>query len=140
MPYIDGINFLREKETRDIFQTADPATVKALALTLVNGADSRVAAALIIADYFDDLAYENNIAARVEIWEEYSKDFDLLAFEEVDKISNDHLVFVMLNAPLSNVSGDSRSIMKLALDLSRLQFSVNHSISEFIYCLNCHYP
>ena len=88
---------------------------------LVNGTSFRAAAALSIAGFFDDLAEDDMI--RDEIWERYSEEFEVLAFDEMNKTETDHFIFVLLNIPLS--AHDDQSILQLALEKKRVNF-LNH--------------
>ena len=46
IPYNEGIQFLRYEKTKNVFQNAEPETVKSLCESLVKAADSQTAAAL----------------------------------------------------------------------------------------------
>lgn len=43
--------------------------------------------------YFEDLASQNTVTQRTEAWKEYSEEFDKLAFEEMNAIKDDHLLY-----------------------------------------------
>ena len=50
------------------------------------------------------------IRQRQEIWEDFAIYFDKMAFEEVDKVANDHLAYVMLTAPLTDGTNEPKNV------------------------------
>ena len=62
------------------------------------------------------MLFSDSVTQRIEAWKGYARDFDEFAFQEVNQINNDHLVFVALHVPLRN--GDT--IMKVCGSISQI--------------------
>lgn len=79
-----------------------------------------------MAEFFDDCADEN--AIREEEWAEISTEFEKEAYQHISEVECDHLLFLVLNLPLTQHGGNS--LCQLALDEHRTEFLNNDRISS----------
>ena len=82
-----------------------------------------------IAEFFDDLA-ENDMI-RQELYEAFSKEFEIMAYNEINKTESDHLLFILLNIPLNAHNG--KSLVQLALEQRRVNFLNNDRVANVIH-------
>eukprot|EP01083_Nonionella_stella_P292528 994856_1 len=71
--------------------------------------------------FFDDLSEIDMV--QEDIWKQFSQEFEVMAFNEMSRIESNHLLFVILNIPLTQ--HDGKSLLELALDEKRISFLNN---------------
>ena len=86
----------------------------------------RSSAALLVADFFDDLAGKDEV--QEEVWKQLSTQYEKEAFDEVSSVESNHLLFLLLNIPLEQHNG--RSLCRLAIEQNRTEFLKNERINS----------
>eukprot|EP01083_Nonionella_stella_P156890 508598_1 len=114
---------------QDALQRVKPEKLKELCEHIQRGSLFKPSTCLSIAEFFDTLK-ETDLVQRAT-WANYEEQFEQNAFEDVAKIENDHMLYMLLNAPLANHEG--RCLIQLAQEGSRVQFLNNERISDVIH-------
>ena len=65
-----------------------------------------------------------------EVWKSLSQKYEIMAFQQMSKIESDHLLYVILNIPLTQ--HDQKSLFSLALEQKRVYFLNNDRINDVI--------
>eukprot|EP01083_Nonionella_stella_P279695 951395_1 len=110
-------------------QRVQPETLKELCKHIEWGSLFKPSTCLSIAQFFDELK-ETDLVQR-GTWEKYEFEFEQRAFEDVAKIENNHMIYMLLNAPLANHEG--RCLIQLAQEQSRVSFLNTERISDVIH-------
>lgn len=105
----------------DILRHSEPAVLNELCSYVVNGSFFKPAAALAIAEFFDDLASKDIV--QEDTWRKYGNHWENLAYDEVNKVESNDLLFILLNVPLSAHDQHS-SLVHKALNDMRVEFLV----------------
>eukprot|EP01083_Nonionella_stella_P127007 384693_1 len=129
-----AISALKNKKSLEILRHGQPDQLKMLCLQLVAGATFKPSAALAAAKLFDELAEEDLI--QEAFWTECGNVFESRAFEEINRIESNHLLYVCLNIPLFD--NNRQSLVELALDGKRIEFLNNDRINSVIHHLYVH--
>eukprot|EP01084_Bolivina_argentea_P022070 40994_1 len=112
--------------------TAKPEVLNTICLQLMAGSLFQTISALGISGFFDDLADMDCI--KEAIWTQYSEKYEIMAYDEMSRVVSCHLLFVLLNIPLTQ--HDGKSLLKLALQQNRIVFLNNDGITQ---CVNHSY-
>ena len=157
LPYQNAIDIIKDQDTQDLLcNLAEPIELEEICQRLIDGASVCLcsikcfrhslaieslslitltqfgaSAALLVAEFFDDLAAENEI--REEIWDKISTHFEKKAYDFIGSVENDHLLFVLLNIPLVQHGG--KSLCELALDERRTEFLNNDRVNSLTWHL-----
>ena len=140
LPYFEAIYILQDYEIREqLWNVITPEEVEMILSRLIASASVcalcviivrtgsvivnisiqfRSSAALLVAEYLDDLAKVNKI--REDKWKGASTEFEKLAYESIASVESDHLLFVLLNIPL--IQHDGQSLCEIALEQNRTEF------------------
>ena len=132
LPYQLAIAVLRDENSIDILRHGKPSVLNDICTRLVSGSNFKPAAALAIAEFFDDLAYQDVV--QEEVWREYSTNFENIAYDNVNSIESNHLLFILLNVPLS-VHDQHSSLVRKALSDTRIEFLNNDRINGILHHL-----
>ena len=124
-----AVSALKNEKSLDTMRHSDePIRLKEICMQLVLGSAFKPAAALAVAELFDKLKEDDLI--QEETWNEYGNEFEALAYEYINKIESNRLLFVLLNIPL--LSNNRDSLVELALDGKRIEFLNNDRINSVI--------
>ena len=113
----DKIDTFRERGT--------PKQLKRLCVDIFEGTNWQIANALRLADYFEELAKEDDF--RKKEWTEISEEFESMAHGYVNDIESDHLLFTLLTIPLYDTTAKI-SVIDMALEQRRVDFLNNKRI------------
>eukprot|EP01084_Bolivina_argentea_P289726 497567_1 len=128
LPYPIAISVMKKQEIKDVLRHAQPEILEQICRQLLQGSLFEAAAALEIADFLDSMAQADIIQA--EVWETYSRNFELTSFRAINFARSDHLLYVLLNLPLKQLRGES--ILNLALQQEQSTFVNNNGIKHAI--------
>eukprot|EP01084_Bolivina_argentea_P057969 105871_1 len=116
IPYPFAIKTIKNDEINEILRhAAKPEILNTICLRLVQGASFQTSAALGIAEVFEQFSEQDLVQEK--IWRCYSEQFEKLAYEQMSLIESNHLLFIILNIPLTQ--HDGKSLFQLALEQKR---------------------
>eukprot|EP01083_Nonionella_stella_P219994 787527_1 len=129
LPYPLAIDVINDVSTKDILRhSASPKLLDQICYRLIQGSSFPASAALSVAEFFETLA-ELDVVQEEE-WKAVSRKYEVMAYNEVNRVESDHVLFVLLNIPLMQHSGES--LFSLALKEKRIYFLNNDRINSII--------
>eukprot|EP01083_Nonionella_stella_P210878 763015_1 len=116
------------KESKDTLQRAKPHQLKELCRQIEAGSIFKTSADLNIAEFFGDLAERDLVGA--DIWKEYSKEFENMAYKNIAEMEDDHMLFVLVTIPLPFHHG--KCLIQLAQEQGRASFLNQQRIAAVV--------
>eukprot|EP01083_Nonionella_stella_P113359 334168_1 len=115
-------------ESRDMLRRVKPDQLNELCLQIQAGSLLKSSTCLSISQFFDTLADTDIVQANS--WRRFSKEFEMMAVDDISEIESDDLMFILLNTPLLNRAG--RCLIQLAQEGARVSFLNAKRISGVI--------
>eukprot|EP01083_Nonionella_stella_P013248 37330_1 len=128
LPYPVALNALKDPSAIGTLRHGEPDRLRTVCMSLVSGSSFKPSAALAVAEFFDELSLDDIVLE--DVWQGYSNVFEQIAYEEINKVESNHLLFTLLSIPLA--THKNYGLVQLALEHKRIEFLNNDRINRVI--------